>query len=303
MGKSIVPVKVTSSVGKIEDNLDTIEVFIKDKCAEYETMVFTEDTIKDGKKFLADIRKEKKSIDEERKSIKRAWMEPYDLFEKRVKKIISLYDRPEALINGQISEYENQRKELKKHDIKFEYDKVVSNLDMPELADWLPLDRIYDVHWENATYSMKKIREDMQGRFRQMEMSVETIRSMKSEWEEDAMKVLRSTGDLQEAIGKITSLDEQKRRIEEMQRKAEEEKRQEEEKREQENGQRQGDDAVAEAAASGTQNGQDSPVDADGGDVPFAMERIVTLRVKIGENSLGFLREFLDKNNIEYEVM
>lgn len=298
METSIIPVRVTSSVGTIEDNLDTVEEFIRGKCAEYETMVFTEDTIKDGKKFLADIRKEKKSIDEERKAIKKSWMEPYNLFEKRVKEIIALYDSPERLINGQITEYENQRKELKRQDIRQEYDQTVSGLEMPELAEWLPLESIYDTRWENASFSKKKIREEMQGIFRQLEMSVDTIRSMKSEWEEDALKVLRKTGNLQDAIAKITSLNEQKERIEEMQRKAEAEKRREEERK-----RREEDSPEAERADSVPGKETDESVNTGDADIPFAMERMVTLRIKVGENSLGILKDFLEKNNMEYEVM
>jgi Protein of unknown function (DUF1351). len=298
------PVRVTSKVGTIDDNLGAVEEFIKERCAEYETMVFSEDTVKDGKKFLADIRKEKKTIDEERKAIKKAWMEPYTLFEKRVKGIIALYDRPERLISDQIAEYENQRKELKKQDIRQEYGHVVSGLDMPELAEWLPPSRIYDARWENATCSKKKVREEIQSIFRQLEMSVETIRSMKSEWEVDALEVLRKTGNLQEAIGKITSLNEQKKRIEEMQREAEEKKRQDEERRQQEREKRQMEDAAdAEADGSVSQQEQDAPAHEGVENAPFAMERTVTLHVKIGENSLGILTDFLDENNMEYEVM
>ena len=86
----LVPVKITSSIGTINDNLDVVEASIREKVEEYKKVVVTEDTIKDSRQFLADIRKEKQSLDDERKSIKKAWMAPYDNFEKRVKKIISL---------------------------------------------------------------------------------------------------------------------------------------------------------------------------------------------------------------------
>lgn len=86
----LIPVQVKGNVGTIEDNLDAVEASIREKAAEYSAVVVTEDNIADGKKFLADIRKEKKTLDDERKAIKSRWMAPYDAFEKRAKQIIAL---------------------------------------------------------------------------------------------------------------------------------------------------------------------------------------------------------------------
>jgi len=64
---NLVPVKITSSIGTISDNLDTVEASIMAKVEEYKKTVVTEGTIKDSKQLLVDIRKEKQSLDDERK--------------------------------------------------------------------------------------------------------------------------------------------------------------------------------------------------------------------------------------------
>ena len=181
--ENLVSVQVKGNVGTIEDNLDLVENSIREKIKEYEAIVITEDSVKDGKKFLADIRKEKKALDDERKAIKNNWMAPYDAFEKRAKKIISLYDEPVRIINEQLEEFEKQRIKAKRQEIESVYDFVKGNL-----AEWLPLNRIYNPKWENATYSGKKIREDMELIFDQMKMSIETVISLKSEFEEEELK-------------------------------------------------------------------------------------------------------------------
>lgn len=73
---SLIPVEVKNNIGTIEDNLDVVEASIQQKLAEYAQVVITKDSIQDGKELLADIRKEKKSLDDERKAIKKAWMKP-----------------------------------------------------------------------------------------------------------------------------------------------------------------------------------------------------------------------------------
>ena len=189
---NLVPVEVKKNIGTIEDNLDVVEASIRQKLAEYAQVVITQDCVQDGKELLADIRKEKKSLDDERKAIKKAWMKPYEAFEVRAKKIIDLYDEPVRLIHSQLEAYEEDRKAAKRNNIKKIYEFVVK--ENAELADWLPLEKIYDTKWENATCKDKTIREAMEMAFSQIKISISTIQSMQSAWEEDALNVLKDTG-------------------------------------------------------------------------------------------------------------
>lgn len=88
----LVPVRVASRIGTIEDNLDAVESSIRKRAEEYGKLAITEDMIKEGRQTLADIRKEKAALDNERKEIKSQWMKLYLAFEERAKKIIALYD-------------------------------------------------------------------------------------------------------------------------------------------------------------------------------------------------------------------
>lgn len=305
---NLIPVQVKGNIGTIEDNLNEVELSIREKVREYSAVVVTEDTIKDGKKFLADIRKEKKSLDDERKAIKSQWMAPYEAFEKRAKKIIALYDEPVKLINEQLEEYENQRREMKRQGIREVYDFVKG-----DLADWLPLERIYNSKWENATYSCKKVREEMELIFDQMKVSISTVKSMGSEFETDALRVLKETGSLQAAISEINELQRQKERfMEQARQEAEREMRKLQLLAE---GQKEDNTAAKPIAA-----GQEEPVlphpdemlqekvfgPAGGSEMPetpFSLEKTVTVMVRVGENDLGMLKEFLVMAGFEYEVM
>lgn len=302
---NLVPVQVKGNVGTIEDNLDLVELSIREKVQEYAAVVVTEDSVKDGKRFLADIRKGKKALDDERKAIKTQWMAPYDAFEKRAKQIIALYDEPVKIINDQLTEFEEQRKAMKRQEIEAAYDFVKG-----DLADWLPLDRIYNPKWENATYSAKKVREDMELIFDQMKVSISTIKSMKSEFEADALRVLKETGSLQNAIAEINELQKQKERFMEQARQEAERERQEKERAEKEQEEKAAalQEAEEKKAASET---HEKPEELEFGPAaetpesaaPFAPEKTLTVMVKIGENDFSMLRDFLDMANLEYEVM
>ncbi len=278
---NLVPVEVKKNIGTIEDNLDVVEASIRQKLVEYTQVVITKDSIQDGKELLADIRKEKKSLDDERKAIKKAWMKPYEAFEARAKKIIDLYDEPVRLIHSQLEAYEEDRKAAKRNDIKKIYEFVVK--ENAELADWLPLEKIYDTKWENATCKDKTIREAIEMAFSQIKISISTIQSMQSAWEEDALHVLKDTGSLPLAIEKINSLTKQAERIEEASKAELEAKRAE-------------DKAVVEEPQELIEPKTDILF-------PFAAEKIVVLKVHVGENNLNLVKDFFESINIEYEVI
>lgn len=314
---NLIPVQVTGNIGTIEDNLDAVELSIREKVQEYAAVVVTEDTVKDGKKFLADIRKEKKVLDDERKAIKSRWMAPYEEFEKRAKRIIGLYDEPVKMINSQLAEFEEQRRVAKRQEIEAAYDSVKG-----ELADWLPLDKIYNPKWENATYSAKKVREDMELVFSQMEISISTIKSMESEFEQDALRVLKETGSLQSAVAEINELQKQKERFMEQARAEAEREQREKERAAQEKEQEEAEEKAAKSSekveTSETVKEENTLEETESReedtrfppeeaaimpDAPFALEKMLTVMVKVGENDFPMLKDFLEKMGLEYEVM
>lgn len=300
----LIPVQVKGNIGTIEDNLDQVELSIRKKVKEYATVVVTEDIVKEGKKLLADIRKEKTALDNERKAIKKQWMAPYEKFEKRAKKIIDLYDEPVKILNGQLNEFEEQRRASKRQQIEVIYNSVKGDLE-----EWLPLGKIYNPKWENATYEERTIREDMELIFGQMEVSISTIRSMNSEFESDALRVLKETGSLQNAIMEINELQRQKERFMEQARREAERERQEKEreKKEQEEKAVELQEMEEKAVAEEAQQKSEEPFPAEDeipeAEAPFALERTLTVVVKIGENDFDMLKDFLDMAGLGYEVM
>lgn len=307
---NLVSVKVKNNIGTIEDNLDAVEASIREKVSEYSAIIVTEDSVKDGKKFLADIRKEKKALDDERKTIKDAWMAPYLAFENRVKKIIGLYDEPVKIVNDQLAEYEKQRKEMKRQIIEETY-----NFVKEDMGEWLPLEKIYDKRWENATYTEKKIREDMELLFNQMKMSISTVKYMESEFEEEGLAVLKKTGSLQAAIDEMQSRKrmkeeilekEEKKRLEEERKALEEKKRLEEEQKAEVEKEESMDTEMTSVDVTKDANEELVMVDKETGEIlplPFEQEKEVVVKVYVRESNLKEFEEMLKEKFVRYEVM
>ena len=229
----IVNVKVNYSLGEIQQNLKEVAASVRKYCDDFKGVVVTEDTVADGKQMLANIRKEKKYLDDQRKEIKKAWNAPYLEFEKQVKEVTALYDEPINMINGQIQELEEQRKAKKRETIN----EIWTTAKIPEeLQGWFSLSELYNPRWENATFKDKDIEQEISDKVAMLKMAYDTVRSLHHPYEEDGLKVLKESKDLQSAMACMTNLMEQERRIMEQKRLQEEEekRRREEEKRRQE---------------------------------------------------------------------
>lgn len=208
---NLIPIKVGYNLGQITNNLEEVKKSVQAYCDDFKNVVVTEDSVKDGKQMLANIRKEKKSLDDQRKDIKKAWNAPYSAFEKEVKEVISLYDVAIDGINEQIKELEELRKEEKRTEIA----KLFIDLDKPEeVSDWIRLDDIYDEKWENATFKLKDIQKSMTDAFSKLNMEYQTIKMMGHPYEQSGLKTLRATRDLQSAIQRMNDLKQQEEEIE-----------------------------------------------------------------------------------------
>lgn len=205
----LLQVRANYQLGTIEENLEEVEKSIRAYCDQYKGMVVTEEDITETKKILAEIRKEKDALDTQRKDIKKAWNKPYDAFEKKVKVLLGIYDDTIVEINVQLKEYEDKRVAAKKTGIADVYKECVPE----ELQEYMPLARIYNPKWENATYTYDKIREDINTELGMVNINISSIKGLQSKWEGDALLVLRKGGTLPEAIQKIKELEEQEATI------------------------------------------------------------------------------------------
>lgn len=199
---------ITQQAATIECNFQEVEQAINARLAEYEGAVFTEDSKVMAKKEVASLRAEKKNLMDNLREAKRTYMAPWDAFEPRAKALISLYDKPIELIDGQVKAFEEKRIAGKRELIRRVYEELAG-----DVADIIPLKKIYSPKWENAGTREKAIREEIGNAAASARQAVETIRGMHSEAEEEALRIYRDTLNLSDAVAHINGYERQKQEI------------------------------------------------------------------------------------------
>lgn len=274
-------------VPEIKWNNEELKAAIAEKMEEYKGLVFTEETISEGKKDRANLNKLRGAIDDERKRVKKLCMEPCNRFEKEVKEVLALVDEQISAIDVQVKEVELIRKEAKRKAVQELFESI-------GFQKFVTLEMIWDEKWLNASVALSKVENQMKETMYRIGEEVGTI-SRLPEFSFEAMEVYKKTLDLTQAIKKGQELaDIQKRKEEALARqKAEEERRK------------------AEEAAAGKES--ENPEEAvDTHDVPKKAKendytRVVSepvmridFRVWGTKEQILALRDYMKQNNLKF---
>lgn len=181
--------QVTQNPGSISTNLTEIETALKEHLQGFNGIVVTQDTIKESKKDLAELRKLKDSIEDARKKVKKEWMQPYTEFEGRCKELVSLVDEPINAIDTQLKQFEEDRIAAKKEHIRELY---VENIG--EFATFLPFDSVFNPKWTNATSKDQDVIYDLSEKKLKVKTDLEAISALNSEIFDDLLDVYVNSG-------------------------------------------------------------------------------------------------------------
>ena len=211
--------KIQQEYGVINTNLDAIEAELKERMAEYKDYLVTEDSIKDDKKVLADLRKLEKELNDARIATKKEWNKPFDEFETRCKSVIALVSEPINLINSQIKLFDEEKKLQKQQEIKTLYADNIQGLER-----FLPFEKVMSENpkWLNASTKVGDILFDLNGMVLKVKNDLEAIKALNSEIEEDCVTAYANNGnDLSKAIARNSQYLSDKAKVEEKAKEAE----------------------------------------------------------------------------------
>ena len=175
-------------VPEIKWNNEELKAAIAEKMKEYNGLVFTEETISEGKKDRANLNKLRGAIDDERKRVKKLCMEPYDKFEKEVKEVLALVDEQISAIDVQIKEVEQIKREEKRKAVRELFESI-------GFQKFVTLEMIWDEKWLNASVALSKVENQMKETMYRIGEEVGTI-SRLPEFSFEAMEVYKKTLDL-----------------------------------------------------------------------------------------------------------
>lgn len=175
-------------------NYEELKQELQEKVSMYETLVYTEEQVRDAKADRAALNKLKKALNDERIRREKEWMVPFNDFKAKINEIIGIIDKPVLLIDKQVHEFEEKQKQEKLAKIQEYY----NGIEKPELQ-WLGLPAIYSEKWLNASVSMKSIQEEINARLEQVEKDLSTLADL-PEFGFEAAEVYKTTLDLNKAI-------------------------------------------------------------------------------------------------------
>lgn len=211
-------------VKAIEWNHDELKTALTNELEKYKHLVFTPDTITDGKRTLADLRRFKTTIEDKRKEVKNQIMAPYLDFEKKVKELTALVDEPIAAIDKQVKNYDEQRRADKLAECEAYFDEKAEELNLTGFIRW---ESVTKAEYGNVSKSMTQITEEIDTVLNRVFEALKVIDGMESEYTFEMRQTLSQTLDLQQAIAKgqqLKEIAEQKARFE-AERQAEQERR------------------------------------------------------------------------------
>ena len=204
---------------RIDFNYEELKAELSSKVSFYETLVYTDDQIKDAKADRVKLRKLKDALNSERIRREKEYMQPFNAFKAQINEIIGIIDKPIAVIDEQVKAFDEKRKAEKQKAIE----ELFAGMGF---QNFVTLEKIQDPKWLNASTSMKSIEDQMRSRMYEIGNGVLTL-SQLPEFGFEATEVFKETLDINKAISEAKRMsDIAKAKAEaEARRKAEEEAR------------------------------------------------------------------------------
>lgn len=150
--------------------LDELEKAVLEDVNKLNSFVITDETIKEGKGFKADINKKQKKISDYRIALKKKIAEVVGVndINDKLNELQNMYNKPKTEIEKKITEFEERERELKQIEINKILAEELQNSEVDE-------SEIVQNGWLNKTASLKSIREDIQAQREMQELKRTTI--------------------------------------------------------------------------------------------------------------------------------
>ena len=206
--QEVKPVPVVFNYDELKKDL---EITLKG----YSNYVVDEHNLSIAKSDMAKLNKVKKALNDKKIEVKKTILQDYELFENQVKELISMVDDGVSSIKKQTDEFELERIQAKKNEIKLFFDAY-------NKGGLLKLEQIYNPKWENKGYSLDNIKKEIIETISRVFKDVEVIDSLNESSE--SIKLLKikylNTLDLTKTLNDFNVEKEILAKLEEMQKNA-----------------------------------------------------------------------------------
>lgn len=258
---------------QISFNFEEIKSELAGKLQVYQNMVVTESGIREAKADRANLNKFKSALADSRKAVKAQWNQPLSDFEGKMKELERMVDEPIGAIDRQVKAYDEAKKQDKRQQIERFFEGAVGDLE-----EVLPLSKIWNDRWLNATYPMKDIEKEIVERIRKTHSDIGIIVAMQLPCCDQMLSTYLETLDMSRAM-------EEKHKYEQAQ------KAKAQAKQAEPAPSSPAEQPVAEAVVN-------TPQEAAGEAIPEL--RVLDFRVWVTPEQMQALKAFLVQNHIRY---
>lgn len=183
---------------KIDFNYEELKQELIEKCKTYETIVYTDENIKEAKSDRANLNKLKKALNDEKIRREKEYMVPFNTFKAQINEIIGIIDKPVALIDSQVKAFEEKQKQDKRAAIEELFVSI-------GFQSFVKLDMIFNDKWLNTSTSLKSIEDEMKQMMSKFGNDIFTLNSL-PEFAFEAIEVYKSTLDINKAISEAQKM-------------------------------------------------------------------------------------------------
>ena len=198
---------------QILSNVQEIKVWAEEQTRLDRSLILqTDEDFDNGRKRCATINKVIQSIEAKRKDVKKAYNEPYEIFEKSLKEVTAVLTEAKDNLWGQITQAENEAKARKEAEYRTYFERAGL-----KFRTWA---QVFDKKWLNKGKDDKTVYAEIDEIVRKCNEEVSAIQSLNSEFITALLQYYADGHTLGDTITYNTRLGEQKRLVE--QRKAQE---------------------------------------------------------------------------------
>ena len=208
---------------KIEWNFEELKAEITSAAQEYETSVYTDDTIKSAKADRARLNKFVDALNAKRAEIRKQLLKPDEQFGQEIKELTGIVQKAIDNIDSQVKDYERRQRQEKTEKIRDFYEANIH-----DIGKYLPFERVMKPEYANASTTMKSIKQEILDLMQKVDEGLAILNEVDSSYAGDMKEVFLRDYDIGAALAERNRLEaaEQKRKLyaeEQARRKAERE--------------------------------------------------------------------------------
>ena len=153
------------------ENLAALKAELTPKLDYYNKLVVTADSIKAAKADKAALNKLKTAIEDQRKAVKKQYLEPYTILETQCKEVVALIDAPISAIDKQIKVFEEM-------DDNNKYKELTEAFEKLEPPEWIKLEDVLNPKWKNKTQKTDTLITELTAAVKELVDGIEKISEM-----------------------------------------------------------------------------------------------------------------------------